>query len=171
MMRRTELGRGFTLIELLLVIAMIGLLSSVVLASLNSARIKARDARRLADAKQIQTALELAYDRLGKYPSGSDSASGAAPSCWWCNSIDGESTWIGGIAGTDIPTVPRDPVNSWTKEQVYYYTADAAGADYCLQISQEGDCSSNPNYRGVWSGTCKLRLGPSGPTGGLCWAR
>lgn len=54
--------KGFTLIELLVVIAIIGMLSSVVLASLNSAREKSRDARRLADIKQIQTALEMKAD-------------------------------------------------------------------------------------------------------------
>ncbi|MDO8564485.1 MAG: type II secretion system protein [bacterium] len=55
-------SRGFTLIELLVVIAIIGLLSSVVFASLNSARGKARDARRKADLTQISKALELYYD-------------------------------------------------------------------------------------------------------------
>lgn len=62
-------ARGFTLIELLVVIAIIGLLSSVVLASLNSARQKGRDARRIADVKQVQLALELYYDANGLYPS------------------------------------------------------------------------------------------------------
>ena len=61
-------NKGFTLIELLVVIAIIGLLSSVVLASLNSARQKARDARRVADIKQLQTALELYYDTNRNYP-------------------------------------------------------------------------------------------------------
>lgn len=61
--------RGFTLIELLVVIAIIGILSSVVLASLNSARQKGRDARRVADIKQIQLALELYYDANSGYPS------------------------------------------------------------------------------------------------------
>ena len=65
---RNEGQKGFTLIELLVVIAIIGILSSVVLASLNSARKKGRDARRLSDVKQIQLALELAYDASGSYP-------------------------------------------------------------------------------------------------------
>lgn len=61
--------KGFTLIELLVVIAIIGILSSVVLASLNTARQKSRDARRISDIKQLQLALELHYDAQGQYPS------------------------------------------------------------------------------------------------------
>ncbi|MBL8158106.1 type II secretion system protein [bacterium] len=69
--------RGFTLIELLVVIAIIGILSSVVLASLNSARKKGRDARRISDIKQLQLALELFYDNnSSEYP---DALSQLAP--------------------------------------------------------------------------------------------
>ena len=68
---RKNLNKGFTLIELLVVISIIGLLSSVVLASLNSARAKARDARRFSDMRQIQLALELYRDSNGSYPSAS----------------------------------------------------------------------------------------------------
>jgi len=60
--------KGFTLIELLVVIAIIGILSSVVLASLDSARVKARDARRIADFKSVSLAMELFYDSFGIYP-------------------------------------------------------------------------------------------------------
>lgn len=60
--------KGFTLIELLVVIAIIGMLSTLAVVALNSARAKSRDARRVADIKQIQTALEMYYNTVGSYP-------------------------------------------------------------------------------------------------------
>jgi len=66
---RRAYTHGFTLIELLVVIAIIGVLASIVLASLNSARRKSRDARRITDLKQLQLALELYFDGQGnQYP-------------------------------------------------------------------------------------------------------
>ena len=62
--------KGFTLIELLVVISIIGLLSSVVMASLNTARIKARDALRRSEMTQLQLALETYYVDNGSYPLG-----------------------------------------------------------------------------------------------------
>ena len=80
-------GRGFTLIELLVVIAIIGILSSVVLASLNDARTKSRDAKRIADLKQVQLALELYFDANGSYP-----------------------TAMSAVSPTYMATVPADPL-------------------------------------------------------------
>lgn len=60
--------QGFTLIELLVVIAIIGLLASVVLVSLNSARSKSRNAKRVADMNQIAKALELYFNTCNSYP-------------------------------------------------------------------------------------------------------
>ena len=60
--------KGFTLIELLVVVAIIGLLSTLSIVALNTARAKARDARRVSDIKQIQTALEVYLSENGAYP-------------------------------------------------------------------------------------------------------
>lgn len=59
--------KGFTLIEMLVVVAIVGLLSSVVVVGVGGAREKARDAKRIADIRQIQTYLEANYAN-GAYP-------------------------------------------------------------------------------------------------------
>jgi len=57
--------RGFTLIELLVVIAIIGILSAVVLASLNTARSKGNDVAVQSDLNNIRTQAEIRYGMLG----------------------------------------------------------------------------------------------------------
>ncbi|NTV44547.1 MAG: prepilin-type N-terminal cleavage/methylation domain-containing protein [Candidatus Yonathbacteria bacterium] len=102
-------SRGFTLIELLVVIAIIGILSSVVLASLNSARQKSRDARRISDIKQLQLALELYYDANSSYPT--------------------TTLGLAALAPTYISSVPTDPVGATA--YTYVATAAAAGTTSC----------------------------------------
>ncbi len=60
--------KGFTLVELLVVISIIGLLSTIAIVSLGSARAKSRDTKRIADMKQLSTALEQFYSDQGGYP-------------------------------------------------------------------------------------------------------
>jgi|SRR6185295_15538033 len=94
---------GFTIIELLVVVAIIGILASIVLASLNNARLKARDARRVADIKQLQLALALYFDSNSAYPA----------------VITGNT-----LAPTYISTVPTDPLSHAN----YVYVSLGTGA-------------------------------------------
>lgn len=118
MMKSIRNARGFTLIELLVVIAIIGILSSVVLASLNSAREKGRDARRLSDVKQLQLALELHYDAENEYPATLSSSTLVTP---------------GYIAA--IPTDPSD-------QSAYPYDQVSSGSSYHLGANLETDHSA-----------------------------
>jgi type IV pilus assembly protein PilA len=59
---KKNLTKGFTLIELLVVIAIIGILASVILASLNSARAKGTDAAVKSDLENARPQAEIYYD-------------------------------------------------------------------------------------------------------------
>jgi len=61
-------SKAFTLIELLVTIAIIGLLSSIVFASLSTAREKAAVAKSTQEMKQIENAIELSRISTGSYP-------------------------------------------------------------------------------------------------------
>ncbi len=63
---------GFTLIELLVVVAIIALLASVILVGMYQARQKSRDARRIADMAQMNTALEIYFNTYRGYPADDD---------------------------------------------------------------------------------------------------
>ncbi len=70
--------KGFTLIELLVVIAIIGILSAVVLASLNTARSKGNDAAIKSNLDTIRTQSVLYYDSNNNYGPAGQAAISAA---------------------------------------------------------------------------------------------
>ncbi|HEY0979850.1 MAG TPA: type II secretion system protein [Candidatus Paceibacterota bacterium] len=121
-------NRGFTLIELLVVIAVIGILASVVMASLNSARVKARNARRSSDIKQLYNAFQLGLDTTGALPN-----NGAA---WSCVSATCYEGWSGNTAHATVdaylapylPSKPSDPVGGSRGHGGYLYNVAWPGS-------------------------------------------
>ena len=107
---------GFTLVELLVVIVIIGILATLATVALSSAREKARDARRISDIKQTQTALELYFNDNQNYPSTNLNAQLL-------------SIAFGTRLASYLPATPADPLTSDCSTYTgYKYTArDADG--------------------------------------------
>lgn len=133
-------SKGFTLIELLVVIAVIGILASVVLASLNSARAKSRDAKRKADLTQVRSALELYMADYGAYPSSGGTWRGNC-SAYGSYGTTGPTGYIPNLAPTYIPVLPLDP-KPVTTHGCYLYNSD--GIDYKFLAHQTIESVSCP---------------------------
>ncbi|MFA6391751.1 MAG: type II secretion system protein [Patescibacteria group bacterium] len=125
--------KGFTLIELLVVIAIIGLLASIAVVAVNSARMDTRNTKRKADISQITKALEIYFNRFGRYPDNS-TATGydqqnfyGIGGYWWdssCN-IDGSNdTFITPLTDLGIMVnIPNDPLSRGSLSTCYNYTS------------------------------------------------
>ncbi len=105
---------GFTLIELLTVIAIIGILASIVLVSVSGAEAKGRDAKRISDIRTIQLALEEYYSDNGFYP-----------------------TLLSSLVPTYLPAMPGDPsyatiaCTNGTQSSCYKYVAIGSSSNNC----------------------------------------
>ncbi|OGM05197.1 hypothetical protein A2125_01695 [Candidatus Woesebacteria bacterium GWB1_43_5] len=145
--------KAFTLIELLVVISLLGILATLVLANLTSARQRGRDVQRKSDLRNITTALRLYYNDYGKYPA---SATGEILGCG-----DGLGTCVWGEIWTAksviyMSTLPPDPLSA----QSYQYERldlDSFRLLACLENASDEDgkaeagidCDSNWMYEAV----------------------
>jgi len=117
-------NKGFTLIELLVVIAIIGVLATLAVVALQQARSRARDSKRLADVKQIQTALELFYNDNNRYPTIAE---------WNTGSIVSSSS--DDVFMIQIPTAPTPADGDCSEsENNYVYSPNAELSDYSLSF-------------------------------------
>ncbi|MBI5621610.1 type II secretion system protein [Candidatus Falkowbacteria bacterium] len=134
--------KGFTLIELLVVIAIIGLLSTLAVVSLNSARQKSRDAKRVADVKQIQTALELYYQDQNSYPTAASAitlgAGGGDCSAADCSSLSGDGGFAAAATGETymglVPAAPTPADGTCTDAENGYEYTSADGKSYSIDF-------------------------------------
>ncbi len=107
--------KGFTLVELLVVMAILGVLVTLIAGGFRTAQMRGRDAKRKSDLREIANSLELYFSDHGSYPpsSGGYVLGCQAPtgSCTWGSGefTDGETVYF--------KTMPADPSSSLN----YYY--------------------------------------------------
>ncbi len=152
---------GFTLIELLVVIAIVGLLASIIFTSLNTARSRARDARRISDLQTLNSAIQIYIQDNGHAPYL------GAGNCQASNRVEGltgatchdvsvlRSLWtdLGNELSPYISRLPTDPCgqncNTDPNWAVYIYNPPASVAAYCDSL---GACTvSNAEINSSYS--------------------
>lgn len=123
-MKQLQNRKGFTLIELLVVIAIIGILSTIAVVALGNARAKSRDAKRIADVKQMTSALELYFNDQNTYPPTASVAPGSAL-------ISNSTTYM-----AIVPSNPSPRTDGGCVAADYYYSQIGGGTSftiaYCL---------------------------------------
>ena len=125
---RNKNQSGFTLIELLVVIAIIGLLASIVLLALNGARAKSRDAKRIADVRQIASAFELFYNDFNTYPTAQIKDQTTATAQYITPNYIG--IWPTAPTPVDAATGATTPCTA--ANNAYTYTTGANSSSYSL---------------------------------------
>jgi prepilin-type N-terminal cleavage/methylation domain-containing protein len=111
--------QAFTLIELLVVIAIIGVLSTLAVVALQNARKNARDAKRIADVKQMQTALELYFNDAGQYPA----------------TVTSTITYGANVYMATVPTAPIPPDGDCAEGDNTYSYSPAGSENESYEIS------------------------------------
>jgi len=116
----SSLKNGFTLVELMIVIVIIGVLTTLIIVSLDNTKMTARNARRLADIKQIQLALKMYYNDAGEFPA----------------SITAGSSISRGGANymLRVPSSPKPWPDNGCPDEDYKYTPLEGGKRYMLSF-------------------------------------
>jgi prepilin-type N-terminal cleavage/methylation domain-containing protein len=113
-------SRGFTLIELLVVIAIIGILASVVLASLNTARQKGKNAAIKANIANARTQAELYYSN------NNNSYAGVCTSPQGLQKIYNSTLSL--LGGNTSLITCTDSINGWLlAAQISWFCSDNTG--------------------------------------------
>lgn len=125
---------GFTLIELIVVMAIIGILSTVLYTSFDAAREQSRDKVRMASLKELQLAIETYKAQNGVYPQegcgNTTTWTGPGPhSAAWGNAVHC-ANYIEGLVPDYISKLPTDPNEEMTDNVGFIYQVSADRSAY-----------------------------------------
>lgn len=144
--------KGFTLIELMIVIGVIGLLSAIVIVNMNSARLKATDARIKIELSSIKRSAELYYNGAG-----AETYGGNANSCNAASSMFKQDSNINNLISS-IQAIPG--VNATCRSSNTHF---AVSANLVSVVGLFGD-----NWCIDSSGTSRFTDDPPGPNVPFC---
>ena len=162
-------SNGFTLVELLVVVAVIGLLSSIVFTSFTTARKKARIGQRVSDIKQVQAALEFFYAVNRSYPNTAGVWRGVCP----MGGSYGANDTIPGLAPLYIPVVPAYYSSFEGDEDLGCYLYRSNSVDWAFMIYGIKEMgayhNSPPDYSSYPELVDPVRGAGTGPSGPGAW--
>ncbi len=156
---------GFTLIELLVVIAIIGILASVVLASLDDTRDSAKESRAQSEMRNIHTAVEMLYNATGLYPHNKTH---------YCPPVNGANNEVDLNASVALDPYFKTAVDPWGTpyflDEDYQCTAGAKGCNGIADASTDSSVlvSCGPNRLRGNGGGAGNPCAPSPENGNAC---
>ncbi len=149
---------AFTLVELMVVVAIIGLISTIAIVASSAIRSRGRDTKRIADLRQVRSALELYYNETSAYPT----CGQACTTYCDCTTVG----WGGNFAEMEIKpaymaSIPADPINDGTYGYFYArgykisgncsYMNTNSPSDYVLATRLENPASVQASCPGGFS--------------------
>ncbi len=149
-----QCAQGFTIIELLVVISIIGLLATIVLATLNPARAKARDAARELQVQQIHNAVQLYMAETGHSPTLQSTCDGSLPGTSLADCIatsydNSNGRWSQFMADLApyMSSLPATCTSSCSSSYAgFVYVSPSAMYYYCWQIYCPDYTSGSVNF-------------------------
>ncbi len=144
-MMKMKRQAGFTIIEMLIVVTILAMLAGILIPVLEDAAKSSRDARRAADLKNVQAALESYKRVVGTYPNTGDE--------WFGDMSDNGgygydiAGYIPNVVPDYLPALPKDPDSRYpTASAGYMYRSDGVNYKMVCDGTPESFPAGNPFY-------------------------